>query len=255
MRTMPAEVTPANLFERTSVLVFMFIAFSVFATCISQLTTTYMKINGQNREFEDDMALLKVKLRSRRVDAQLASIVRDFMKYQFSRKRGLYMRDGYAIKNLGHPNIQSVVNFALWGPLLKKLAFCEDCMLSNEMLRSVFEKATSDEDYPSNQVICTAGCVATECIIVVDGELKVHGGDLNGPIQIVNEHCLLTEDEVFSDTTVTTKTCVQVLKVRKEALFLSCRRHGLIGDNGSWLTQHKPRARLGSGTSCVGAYD
>jgi len=251
MRTMPAEVTPVNLVERTSVLIFMFLAFSVFATCISQITTTYMKIQGQSRDFEDEMAQLKLKLRNSNVDRKTAACIREFMRYQFDRKRGQYRKEDAGIRNLNSPHIHSMINFSLWKPHLMKLQMCRQWTLSDEVLRQLFDKATTEEDFPSNQVICAAHRPALECYILLDGELRFEDLDAEDVIkhssthiEIVNENCLETEAPVMSERTILTRTCAQLLKVRKKEFWDAFRTHE-VRFRARWVVTRTSNSVLG----------
>ena len=52
MRTMPSEVFPVNLVERIYLLLFMFVAFSVFAICISKITAMFNKLEAKQVAYQ-----------------------------------------------------------------------------------------------------------------------------------------------------------------------------------------------------------
>merc|ERR1719387_3456840 len=63
MRTMPSEVFPLTFYERLYCMMFMFLAFSLFAVCVAKITGILSKIGARKAEFDERMAFLRKCMR------------------------------------------------------------------------------------------------------------------------------------------------------------------------------------------------
>merc|ERR1719181_2177533 len=64
MRTMPTEVMPVNPQERLYVMVFMFLAFSLFAVTVAQITQMFFKMSERSRGFNEELLAVRTHLRN-----------------------------------------------------------------------------------------------------------------------------------------------------------------------------------------------
>merc|ERR1719265_1889146 len=119
MRTMPTEVYPVNFAERVYVMMFMFFAFSVFAICVTKITSTFNKISQRKTDFDEHMAALRVYLRDNKVPRFLQERMKAYLEHVFHKRR-IMAREKICISELSS-SLRAELQHFLLGPTLLKL--------------------------------------------------------------------------------------------------------------------------------------
>jgi hypothetical protein len=87
MRTMPAEVTPITLVERTFVLLFMFFAVMAFAVNVARITQAWFKFSARSDAFKEEMAYVRMHLRSINCGATLQLRTQAYLRHLFQKRK------------------------------------------------------------------------------------------------------------------------------------------------------------------------
>merc|ERR1719469_54017 len=214
MRTMPAEVQPTNIVERLYVLLFMIFAVVVFAITVTQITQAFMKIFERRRLFNEDMAHVRLHLRSIEANEGLQVKVKLYLRHLFDRRRIQAKERGLFSQLPG--TLSTLLRHASMAQDLQRLS------LVSTMSRKALGVACSIVDVQDklpNDVLCTRDQVADAAWVLVVGRLEVTDGSLlNGrrEIKIVDEETLLSADRYFSQRTVKVILTSELLRVDKK---------------------------------------
>merc|ERR1719343_568182 len=87
MRTMPAEVTPITLVERTFVLLFMFFAVMAFAVNVARLTQAWFKFSARKDAFKEEMAFVRMHLRTTKCGTSLQLRAQAYLRHLFEKRK------------------------------------------------------------------------------------------------------------------------------------------------------------------------
>jgi hypothetical protein len=167
MRTMPAEVHPITLPERVYVMVFMFFAFSAFAICVAQITTTYFKFFERKRMYTDDMAAVRMHLRKLKVSDQLQGKIKVFFKHLYD-TRAIHSREASTLNHLPEEHRKELRHIKV-GTYLRRLPIFEG--VSFKALNLVTEITDIVERLPGDK-LCRQGTPATYAWILKVGRLR-----------------------------------------------------------------------------------
>jgi len=215
MRTMPAEVTPVNLAERTFVLCFMFFALSAFAVSVASLTQTYFKISERNRGFKDEMFALRMHMHKLKLDDSSQRKIKEYWTHMFKERRIMAKERNFLDKL--PPVLANEVKFAEVWPHVQRLAVLSN--VSKADIRSICLEAEAKE-HAVDDPLCVAGSEAKSAWIVVSGhvsarDIKKKPRELVGHPLIIDEACLEKVEPVLSQLTVTTASTCWVIRIGK----------------------------------------
>ncbi|CAJ1443455.1 unnamed protein product [Effrenium voratum] len=261
MRTMPAEVTPVNLAERTFVLCFMFFALSAFAVSVASLTQAYFKISERNRGFNDEMFALRMHMHKLKLEDSAQRKIKDYVSHLFHRRR-IMAKEANFLSKLPEP-LHMEVRYAEALQYVQKLGILSD--FKKETIRQICLQAASS-DLLADQKLCVAGEEALSAWILCSGHLfardvKSRPRELSGDPIIIDEACLETEEPVLSHLTVVTASTCSVIRIDK-LVFASIagmslskkRREKLVSlTEAEGPDQIEPRLKVGSFGGHVGA--
>eukprot|EP00747_Dinoflagellata_sp_TGD_P043248 gnl/TRDRNA2_/TRDRNA2_142581_c1_seq1.p1 gnl/TRDRNA2_/TRDRNA2_142581_c1~~gnl/TRDRNA2_/TRDRNA2_142581_c1_seq1.p1 ORF type:complete len:388 (-),score=47.53 gnl/TRDRNA2_/TRDRNA2_142581_c1_seq1:122-1285(-) len=220
MRTMPSEVQPVNKPERIYTMLFMFFAFSAFAICVAQITQTFFKFSERKRLFNDDMAAVRLHLRTINASDKLQSRIKAYMKYLFEKRR-IHAKELAVLQRLPAHTINSLKHSHYLTYLAKANVFTS---WASRALQCVVDIAES-RHLISGEPLSLAKQTADAAWFLVSGRLHVvedfDGFDKKDKlVEIVDEECLATQGVVESQLTVVVVVCSEVLRVEKKAFFL-----------------------------------
>lgn len=215
MRTMPAEVTPVNLAERTFVLCFMFFALSAFAVSVASLTQTYFKISERNRGFKDEMFALRMHMHHLKLDDASQRKIKDYITHLFTGRR-IMAKELNFLKQLPDSLKKEVDLAEVWLHVQKLSVLSE---ISKEDTRQICEEAET-MDLLAETTLCNAGVEARCAYIVISGHVNARDihkkpRELVGHPLIIDEACLEKEEQVLSHLTVITASTCRVIRVGK----------------------------------------
>lgn len=215
MRTMPAEVTPVNLAERTFVLCFMFFALSAFAVSVASLTQTYFKISERNRGFKDEMFALRMHMHHLKLDDASQRKIKDYITHLFTGRR-IMAKELNFLKQLPDSLKKEVDLAEVWLHVQKLSVLSE---INKEDIRQICDEAET-MDLLAETTLCTAGVEARCAYIVVSGHVNARDihkkpRELIGHPLIIDEACLEKEEQVLSHLTVITASTCRVIRVGK----------------------------------------
>jgi len=243
MRTMPAEVTPVNLPERIFVLVFMFFALSAFAITVAQITQAFFKFSERRRAFNEEMAAVRMHLRSIRADDSLQLKVKAYLRHLFSRRR-IQAKERMLLDALPEA-LKKRLRLAQRMSYLQKLEALQ--FAPKRLLQDVSELADVMDMLPGD-VISRCGRPACATWILMTGRLQAIagcGGELasdgaeegcaskdgekmrlpsirrswsspkNAPdqVQLVDQECLLYAETTLSSSTIIAVESSELLRI------------------------------------------
>merc|ERR1719387_1636976 len=93
MRTMPSEVYPLTFYERLYCMLFMFLAFSLFAVCVAKITGILSKIGARRAEFDERMAYLRKFMRDLSCPINIQENVKQYLEHMFETRRIMASED------------------------------------------------------------------------------------------------------------------------------------------------------------------
>jgi len=252
MRTMPQEVLPANIHERVYVMVLMFVALSLFAVSIAQVTQTFTKFTERQRTFKEELLALRLYMNNIGAPDALQEDVVNYSKHLFHRRlvnakeSGLMSRLPASLsRDLHSARVESYI---------RQLSTFEEW--PQRSLRQV--SAISEVKHiVRGTVLSLRNREATGVWVLMSGHLEVfrptraplsdstttpqvfrwsqsslqsfqdsQKGSRGapefhhcGPLEIVDEICLASEDAIQSTTTVIASCCCEVLFIPKDGFF------------------------------------
>eukprot|EP00931_Biecheleriopsis_adriatica_P047747 TRINITY_DN27543_c0_g1_i1.p1 TRINITY_DN27543_c0_g1~~TRINITY_DN27543_c0_g1_i1.p1 ORF type:complete len:727 (+),score=161.84 TRINITY_DN27543_c0_g1_i1:98-2278(+) len=215
MRTMPAEVTPVNIPERMFVLFFMCFALSAFAISVGSLTQAYFKIAERSRGFNDEMFAVRMHLKRVGLEKPVARQVKGYIAHLFERRR-IMAKEANLLDKLPD-TLKSELAYA---QTMKQLQYLPQVQgIEKHIMKEVVAGCQMYDRLPGD-VICIAKEAALQAWVLVEGRCQAESYDcleklvLRSPYTI-DEECLLTDDDIWSEHTVTTITCCEMLSVDK----------------------------------------
>jgi hypothetical protein len=217
MRTMPAEVQPENQTERLYVMVFMFFAFSAFAICVALITQTFFKFSERKRKFDDDMAAVRMYMRTCKADDFVQKTAKAFLRHLYETRK-IQAPESNMLAHLP-PALYSKMKLERLRGSLMKISFFK--LLPSKALLYVSEVAEL-RDVPAGAPICHCGRVSEAAWVTVSGCL--HARRIKDPktkepefvlTEVVDEECLLTTKTHESAESVWTSICSELMRVDK----------------------------------------
>jgi len=242
---MPAEVTPITLVERTFVLLFMFFAVMAFAVNVARITQAWFKFSARSDAFKEEMAYVRMHLRSINCGATLQLRTQAYLRHLFQ-KRKLHAKEAGLLNALPE-GLKDQLSNACRIRYLKILPRLQDW--TDSLLRRVCD-ATDVVDYLPGDKVTEKHSEAEAAYVLMRGGLQVytrhqregHGTDghqgansakrtstlrtgRTAKVTVVDEHCLFDAGEkVSSRDTVLALECSEVLRIDRrmfqEALVL-----------------------------------
>lgn len=215
MRTMPSEVQPVNLAERTFVLCFMFFALSAFAVSVASLTQTYFKISERNRGFRDEMFALRMHMHKLKLDDVSQRKIKDYITHLFTNRR-IMAKELNFLKQLPDP-LSVEVRYAEVLQFVSKLHLPD---VNKEDIRRICLEGAESMDLLADQTLCVAGQEARSAWIVVAGHVTAQDinkkqRELIGHPIIIDEACLEKGEPVLSQLTVVTASTCSLIRIGK----------------------------------------
>lgn len=224
MRTMPAEIMPTNLVERLYLMFFMFVAFSLFAICIAQITSTYFKFSARAKNYEEEQSNARAYMRSISLDKRVQDAVNNYFKAQYDNGR-IGTQTHNLISSL--PDVLNrQVKFCRLRVHLYKANALRGHPNESHLLMYVCQ-ASKVDFHPPGGVLSVAGRAAEAAHIRISGCLKIKmprmkndifedlGG--RGTVEVVDEHCLnLSRKSPRSEFTVVVTYCAEVITIGRD---------------------------------------
>jgi len=216
MRTMPPEVMPVNRVERLYVMVFMFLAFSIFAITIAQVTQMFFKTFERNRNFYEELAAVRTRLRSFDAPAHLHEDVVSFLEHLFEQRR--IMAKESAMLELLPAHLKKQLKSAQVEKKLKKLDMLH--AMPEKVLHLIHE-IVEMRTMAQGTFLSVKGRIATGVWILASGHLHEvpSNSESNHDVIVVDEDCLKREEPSESPLTVVAVICSEVLWIEKAAFF------------------------------------
>lgn len=223
MRTMPAEVTPVNLLERLYVMMFMFLAFSIFAITLAHTTQAFSKLTERKRSFQEELVTVHMHLDNIQAPKYLKTAVLSFLNHLFEHRRTHAKESG--LLALLPSYLQEEVQYAAMGPTLERMK------VLNNYAREVTKRLcmlTEVRDLFEGSILSRRGQQAEGAWVLRSGHLEVYDeshADRSSPfyereaVVLVDEACLEDNCPYYSTETVIAVSCSEVLFVRQEHLF------------------------------------
>lgn len=276
MRTMPAEISPTNLIERIYLMFFMFIAFSLFAICIAQITSTVFKFSARVKTHEEDQSNVRAYMRSIGLDKRVQDAVNNWFKTQFDHGRNGLPNAGKWVNDLPEPlklqiRFSRQKLFLLNADVLRELPADLPPTLLDKALYYMCN-ACSVRFHPVGAVLSVAGRIAEDAHIRMSGCLKakrsrpsekresyfsVNDMGSRGTVDVVDLECLRMDDAlVLSEFTVVVTYCAEVITLPKEKYseILSGHEDFLTGSESEY--EQRPKRATGPRSSADhSAYD
>jgi len=248
MRTMPSEVLPANILERVYVMVLMFVALSLFAISIAQVTQTFTKFTERQRTFKEELLALRLYMNTIGAPDALQEDVVSYSKHLFHRRlvnakeSGLMSRlPASLLGDLHSTRVESYIKrlstFEGWPPRALRLVstisevkhIVRGTVLSQRnkeaigvwVLMSghleVFRptRAPCPDSTSTVQVFRWSRWSQSSFQSIPDSPRSFR----DGPLEIVDEICLTSEDTMQSMNTVIASCCCEVLFIPKDGFF------------------------------------
>jgi len=230
MRTMPAEVQPVNRPERVYVMVFMFFAFSIFAISIAQITGTYFKISSRRREFNEEMAFVRMYLRRIGASQDTQDKVKAFLRHMFD-SRQIIDTMKFIHEAEKQPVLATQLSLARFGRHLQRIDFLKG--IDVKKLQPLTDtKVVKVSNILPGEILCIRRMPAKAAWILLSGRLakiddqsgeKLEAkssavkGKRQGPCEIVDTEGLLSDEPMRSMFTIRASTCCSLLRIDKEA--------------------------------------
>jgi len=234
---MPAEVTPITLVERTFVLLFMFFAVMAFAVNVARITQAWFKFSARSDAFKEEMAYVRMHLRSINCGATLQLRTQAYLRHLFQ-KRKLHAKEAGLLNALPE-GLKDQLSNACRIRYLKILPRLQDW--TDSLLRRVCD-ATDVVDYLPGDKVTEKHSEAEAAYVLMRGGLQVytrhqregHGTDghqgansakrtstlrtgRTAKVTVVDEHCLFDAGEkVSSRDTVLALECSEVLRIDRQ---------------------------------------
>jgi len=221
MRTMPSEVTPVNKAERVYVMVFMFFAFSAFAISVAMITQTFFKISERKRIFSEEMAAVRMHLRRIKASELQQTKVKQYLRHLFD-KRDLLAKEDNLLRRLPDDIMQRLKREKLVRllPRISSLASCEKIALYH--LSAIVQVKDA---LPGETLVFKGTCAEAAWILTLGNLRSVPHSDT--AVEVVDDACLETVDEVMSRMTVSAVTCCELLRIPK-AEFLELAKDDVV---------------------------
>eukprot|EP00927_Polykrikos_kofoidii_P032693 TRINITY_DN2777_c0_g1_i2.p1 TRINITY_DN2777_c0_g1~~TRINITY_DN2777_c0_g1_i2.p1 ORF type:complete len:616 (-),score=110.76 TRINITY_DN2777_c0_g1_i2:36-1622(-) len=243
MRTVPQEATPVNQAERFYVMVFMFLALSSFAICISLITQTFFRLGERNRGFNDEMAEVRRHMRDIKTPDSVAMKVKSFLALLHKTRRINAKEKNSCMHLPDHVN-QSIKQ-ARCLPAIEKIHFLQN--LSSKAI-SCLNELTCVKDMPPGDTISVCNDVALSAwsmlfgrLACVESRVDITSEENNlvseqrvekharRNVETVDEDCLLTPEQYLSKGTVVCMEGSTVLQIQKQDfLDLLAKQPGLL---------------------------
>lgn len=242
MRTMPAEVTPENLPERTYVLLFMFLAFSLFAITVAQITQTSAKFFEKARAFKEDMLAVRTYLKTIDAPESLKDDIVLYLRHLFDRRKIMAKESSMtahlpenlktklrSIQVAGH-----LRNHNLFQHISDKsmVALCGTGKVNNLVRGSLLSRRGALAEQLSVVVDGVAQLMSVRAMVRSSGEGAVEVEDFSGDaktVEVIDEECLERPDPVRSRHTAVAVTCCEVVQFEKKVFFEFLRKNPELG--------------------------
>jgi len=238
MRTMPSEVLPANIQERVYVMVLMFVALSLFAVSIAQVTQTFTKFTERQRTFKEELLALRLYMNNIDAPDALQEDVVSYSKHLFHRRlvnakeSGLMSRLPASLsQDLHYARVESCIRrlstFAGWPQRsLRQVSAISEVrhVVRGTVLSQRHHEAVGAWILMSGhlEVFCPQPSrlpLQNSPREVVSGERLSHELSHAASLEVVDEICLTGEDTMQSTATVIASCCCEVLFISKDGFF------------------------------------
>jgi len=253
MRTMPSEVLPANIQERVYVMVLMFVALSLFAVSIAQVTQTFTKFTERQRTFKEELLALRLYMNTIDAPDALQEDVVSYSKHLFHRRlvnakeSGLMSRlPASLLQDLHHARVESCIRrlstFEEWpqrslrqvstisevkhivrGTVLSQRdheAIGVWVLMSGNLEVFCPSRAPVHDTPTTPQIWSWSHDASYESFHDLPKSPRVgHGLGHGAPLEVVDEICLTSEDTMQSVATVIASCCCEVLFIPKDGFF------------------------------------
>lgn len=228
MRTMPVEVYPVNVTERTYTLCFMFFAFSVFSITIAKITTMFTKMRQRRIEFDDTVSALREAMRNGDVPKPLQGRARTFLEHKFVKRRFM-AREQLLLGELSE-GLRSELHLAKYGPQLQQYWMFEsmigECVAEITLIAETVDAAPGDS-------LSEAGAIAQVAWFLTQGQLSFHDPflaekgfqtkaltdthrALDKKIRMVDAECLLVSSHTLSFKSIWAAECSELIMIDKQ---------------------------------------
>jgi len=216
MRTMPTEVTPVNQQERLYVMVFMFLAFSLFGITVAQITQMFFRISERSRTFNEELLAVRTHLRTIDAPAHLRDDVVSYLRHLFDQRRVLAKE--HAMLTLLPDHLQDELKYTRVAQHLSKLDLLR--ALPEKPLHLISDMAEM-KCMSRGTILSNRDAIAEVAWILFAGHLQRFpaSSETEDGVEIVDGDCLKDADPVRSPFTTVAVICSEVLWIDKEHFF------------------------------------
>jgi len=225
MRTMPTEVYPVNAGERFYTIWFMFVACSIFAVCITKVTTMFSKISEKRSALSEGLATLKSYMHSYGVDSSLQHRCVDYLEAMFTAGR-LRSNEQRYLDELS-TGLRAEVLVATNGPaIMQHWVFAS--IHQDTIIEIVFRSAV--HILAEEELACSAGDLAVRGWFRMTGKFQIthflsHADSDGRPavsipkrVDYVDVECLCMVDEVVSPFSVRAVEFAESVVLQREKM-------------------------------------
>lgn len=251
MRTMPSEVLPANIQERVYVMVFMFLALSLFAVSIAQVTQTFTKFTERQRTFKEELLALRLHMNTIGAPDSLQEDVVSYSKHLFHR-RLVNAKESGLMSRLP-VSLSQDLHYARVESYLRRLpTFAEWPQRSLRQVSAISEVKHTVR----GTVLSQRNHEAIGVWVLMSGHLEVfrpsplfrrcdpslasfqdsqknprvaHELRHPSPLEVVDEICLTSKEIMQSAVTVIASCCCEVLFIPKDCYFALLAQQPFLG--------------------------
>jgi hypothetical protein len=214
MRTMPTEVMPVNIQERLYVMVFMFLAFSLFAITVAQITQMFFKISERSRGFNEELLAVRSHLRDLSAPTELREDIISFLRHLFD-QRHMYSKEK-AMLNMLPDHLKDELKYTQVGHHLKNVNLLHH--LPDKSLHLISDIAEM-RSMARGTILSNRDAIAEGAWILVAGHLQRFPASCETDVKVVDEDCLRDADPVKSPFTTVSIICSEVLWIDKLVFF------------------------------------
>lgn len=217
MRTMPTEVMPVNLQERLYVMVFMFLAFSLFAITVAQITQMFFKISERGRGFNEELLAVRSFLNAISAPQHLQGDVLSFLRHLFDQRHMLAKEKSMLALLPAH--LRDELKFLQVGGHLVKLRLMQG--LPEKSLHMVSD-IVQMQSVARGSILSNRDAIADGAWILVTGYLQRFPAscETEGGVETIDGECLQDADPVKSSFTTVAVICSEVVWIEKQLFFV-----------------------------------
>jgi len=212
-----------NIQERLYVMVFMFLAFSLFAITVAQITQMFFKISERRRGFNEELLAVRSHLRDLSAPTELREDIISFLRHLFD-QRHMYSKEK-AMLNMLPNHLKDELKYMQVEQQLQKLNLLHH--LPDKWLRVISDIAEM-RSIARGTVLSNRDAIAEGAWILVAGNLQRFPASCETDVKVVDGDCLRDAAPVKSPFTTVSIICSEVLWIDKLVFFALIKEEPLL---------------------------